>query len=96
MTDFLIYAQDKADSLHIRQAARADHLAWLKTPAPVTLLSAGPWLDNDGIMRGSLMIVEADTQNAVEDWLANDPYKAAGLTDSVTIKPYLWVIGRPQ
>jgi len=96
MTDFLIYAEDKPDSLHIRQAARADHIAWLKAPSAVKLLTAGPWLDDAGDMRGSLVIVEAESQTIVEDWLANDPYKAAGLTASVTIKPYLWAIGRPE
>jgi len=66
MTDFLIYAEDKADSLHIRQAARADHIAWLKAPSDVKLLAAGPWLDDAGDMRGSLVIVEAADQKIVE------------------------------
>ncbi|MEP1230871.1 MAG: YciI family protein [Litorimonas sp.] len=96
MTDFLIYAEDKPDSLHIRQAARADHIAWLKAPSDVKLLTAGPWLDAQGDMRGSLVIVEADTQKTVEDWLATDPYKSAGLTTNVTVKPYIWAIGRPS
>jgi len=96
MTDFLIYAEDKAGSLHIRQNARADHLAWLKAPSDVKLLSAGPWLDNEGTMRGSLVIVEADSQDVVENWLSHDPYRLAGLTKNVTIKPYMWVIGRPE
>jgi len=96
MTDFLIYAEDKPDSLHIRQEAREAHIAWLKTPSTVKLLTAGPWLDEAGQMRGSLVIVEAESKTIVEDWLANDPYKAAGLTASVIIKDYLWVIGRPK
>ncbi len=96
MTHFLIYAEDKPDSLHIRQAARAGHIAWLKAPSAVKLLMAGPWLDESGDMRGSLVIVEADSQDTVEDWLAGDPYKSAGLTKTVTIKPYLWAIGRPE
>jgi uncharacterized protein YciI len=94
--DYLIYAEDKPDSLHIRQAARADHIAWLKAPSEVSLLAAGPWLDADGEMRGSLVIVSALDQKTVEDWLARDPYKAAGLTAAVTVKPYNWVIGRPE
>lgn len=93
--EFLIYAEDKPDSLHIRQAAREDHLAWLKAPSNVKLLTAGPWLDDEGVMRGSLLIVEADNKGVVTDWLSNDPYKAAGLTAAVTVKAYKWVIGRP-
>jgi len=93
--EFIVYAEDKADSLHIRQAARDDHLAWLKTPSAVKLLVAGPWLDDEGVMRGSMLIVEADTKDIVLDWLSHDPYKAAGLTASVMVKAYKWVIGRP-
>ena len=83
--DFLIYAEDKADSLHIRQAARDDHLAWLKAPSAIRLLTAGPWLDDEGTMRGSLLIVEASDKETVQEWLSHDPYKAAGLTASVTV-----------
>lgn len=92
--EFLVYAEDKADSLHIRQAARDDHLAWLKAPSDVKLLIAGPWLDDEGVMRGSLLIVEAKDKQTVLNWLENDPYKAAGLTASVTVKAYKWVIGK--
>ena len=92
--EFIVYGEDKPDSLHIRQAARDDHLAWLKTPSDVKLLIAGPWLDDDGVMRGSLLIVEAENKQTVLDWLAHDPYKAAGLTDSVMVKTYKWVIGK--
>lgn len=95
MPDFLIYSEDKPESEALRQSARADHLGWLKAPAQVKLLSAGPWLDDAGIMRGSLVIVEAKSLKTVSDWLENDPYKAVGLTASTTVKPYLWVIGRP-
>lgn len=92
--EFIIYSEDKADSLHIRQSVRDDHLAWLKTPSDVKLLVAGPWLDDEDVMRGSLLIVEADNKEAVLNWLATDPYKAVGLTASVIVKAYKWVIGK--
>ena len=92
--EFIIYSEDKADSLHIRQAARDNHLAWLKAPSDVKLLIAGPWLDDEGVMRGSLLIVEAADKGAVLNWLASDPYKAAGLTATVMVKAYKWVIGK--
>lgn len=92
---FLVYSADKPDSLHIRQSAREAHLNWLKASSEVKLLVAGPWLDDDDIMRGSLLIVEADTKKTVLNWLSNDPYKAAGLTASVEVKAYKWVIGKP-
>lgn len=93
--EFLVYSADKPDSLHIRQSAREAHLNWLKASSEVKLLVAGPWLDDDDIMRGSLLIVEADNKKTVLNWLSNDPYRAAGLTASVEVKAYKWVIGKP-
>jgi len=93
--EFIIYSEDKENSLHIRQTAREDHLAWLKAPSDIKLLIAGPWLDDAGVMRGSLLIVEAQNKETVLNWLSHDPYKAAGLTASVMVKAYKWVIGRP-
>ncbi|NNE57010.1 MAG: YciI family protein [Hellea sp.] len=93
---FLIYTEDKADSLQIRTDNRNAHLGWLKTPDnKVSLLTAGPWLDDDGVMRGSMLIVDAETKDEVEKWLLRDPYRAAGLTGKIIIKPFIWAIGAP-
>jgi len=47
-------------------------------------------------MRGSMLIVEAEAKNDIENWLQSDPYRKAGLTASVMIKPYIWAIGSPN
>jgi len=94
---FIIYSADKPDSLHIRQANRDAHLAWLKSNNPdVSLLSAGPWLDDEEVMRGSMLIVESESKAVVEAWLENDPYKKAGLPDKVMVKAFIWAIGAPE
>ena len=93
---FIIYTEDKDDGLPVRQANRDAHIAWLKTAHDeVTLLTAGPWLDDAGTMKGSLLIVEADTRAQVEAWCESDPYKSAGLPKSIMIKAFKWVIGAP-
>ncbi len=92
---FLIYSEDKLDSLALRTENRAAHLAWLTSDSNVVVKIAGPWLDPDGIMRGSLLIVSTDNLDTVKNWLAQDPYGLAGLTAKTTIKPYNWVIGAP-
>lgn len=94
--EFIIYSEDKPNSLHIRQSVRENHLAWLKVSSDVKLRIAGPWLDDEGVMRGSLLIVEADNKQTVLNWLSTDPYKAAGLTASVIVKAYKWVIGKNE
>ncbi|MGB0907336.1 MAG: YciI family protein [Maricaulaceae bacterium] len=92
---FLIYAEDKADSLDIRKANRDAHLAFLKAGDGAQVLVAGPWLDEEGVMRGSMLIVESESRENVETWLSHDPYAKAGLTEKVIIRHYKWVIGAP-
>ena len=96
MPDFHILTEDVDDGPAIRARIRKDHLDWLKTPSPVTVLSAGPWLDDTDVMRGSVLIVKAPSREALETWMADDPYSRAGLMKSVDVRPFKLVIGRPD
>jgi len=93
---FIVYTEDRENGLPIRQANRDAHVAWLKDSSGADVLAAGPWLDNDGIMRGSLLIVETIDRSALDNWFETDPYKQAGLPSKIMIKPYKWVIGAPN
>mgnify|MGYP000029334802 FL=1 len=53
---------------------------------------AGPLVE-DGEMRGSLLVIEADDIKAANAWVATDPYKAAGLFASVEVIEWRKVIG---
>ncbi len=96
MTHFLIYTEDKADSLDVRMGAREDHLNWALNHPTVKLISAGPWLDDAGDMRGSLLIVSADSLQTVETWLEEDPYNKAGLTGFKRVRRFNWLLGAPE
>ena len=89
-------AEDVADGPAIRAATRQNHLDWLKTPSDCTVLSAGPWLDDTNAMRGSLLIVKAPSREALNLWMANDPYIKAGLPKHIDVRPFKLVIGRPD
>lgn len=63
-----------------RQAVREQHLAAIgKHVESGVLQYAGALLDEDGTMRGSLMIVDLPDQAAVRDWLADDVYSREGV-----------------
>lgn len=94
--NIIVYSTDKANSLPIRQANREAHLAWLRSDETVSVKVAGPWLDSEGEMRGSLLIVDAESLDAVKLWLSRDPYRHAGLTESTQVNAYNWVIGAPK
>jgi uncharacterized protein YciI len=83
--------RDKAGALPVRQANRDAHLAYIAETGVVA--QAGPLLDADGAMCGSLVILEVDDMAAAETWAANDPYAKAGLFDSVSLDVWKRVIG---
>jgi len=74
---FVVTAIDKPDSLALRLAVREAHFAFVRESAGVKL--GGPFLDENGEMAGSLLVVEAPDLAAIEAWHAADPYVKAGL-----------------
>lgn len=87
---FVFYGKDKENSLHVRTENRPAHVEWLQSnPIPI----AGPLLDENEDMCGSMVICEAADQAAAEALFATDPYARAGLFASFEIKPWKWVIG---
>jgi uncharacterized protein YciI len=86
---------DKPNSTELRLAHRADHLDYLRANTEA-IKSCGPFLSDDGTtMVGSMLIIEADDRGAVDDVLAKDPYRKAGLFQSVEVRGWRWVIGGP-
>ena len=46
-------------------------------------------------MCGSIVVVEAGDLAAAKALFAADPYAAAGLFETVEIRPWRWVVGAP-
>ena len=92
---FAIICLDKPGALGVRKANRDAHLAHIRDAATVSggaIVQAGPFLDADGDMCGALLIFDGDLAGA-EAWAAADPYAAAGLFQSVDIRPWKKVVG---
>ncbi|GKY86499.1 YciI family protein [Sinisalibacter aestuarii] len=87
---YAIICTDKPGALDIRKANREKHLAYLEA-SPV--FAAGPFLDQNGDMSGSLVVLDLDSRAEAEDWAANDPYAKAGLFAKVRIEQFKKVIG---
>ena len=86
-----LIAIDKSDALQIRMDNREAHLAYVAETGVVDL--AGPFLDADGNMCGSLLILNVGNMSEAETWAENDPYAKAGLFDSTTLRKWKKVIG---
>jgi uncharacterized protein YciI len=82
---------DKPGALQIRKDTRAAHLAYIEASGVVEM--AGPFLDADGQMTGSLIVLTVDSLQAGEAWAAGDPYAKAGLFATVTVTEWKKVIG---
>ncbi|MFK7836987.1 MAG: YciI family protein [Sulfitobacter sp.] len=86
-----LIAHDKPDALSIRQENRPAHLEYLKSTDLVA--QAGPLLNAEGGMIGSLIILDVEGMSAAQDWADGDPYAKAGLFASVTLTHWNRVIG---
>lgn len=89
---YAIICIDKPGALQIRLDNREAHLAHIDG-SNGAIVQAGPFLDAQDKMCGSLLIFEADDVAAAEAWAAEDPYAKAGLFESVAVRPWKRVVG---
>lgn len=96
---YMISAQDVEHSLEKRLAARPAHLARLQDLADEgRLLIAGPHpaIDSEtpgeAGFSGSLVVAEFDSLASAKAWADTDPYIAAGVYQSVVVKPFKRVL----
>ena len=82
---------DKVNALQTRLDNRAAHLTHIQATGVVEM--AGPFLDPEGQMTGSLIVLNVETLQDAKDWAAGDPYALAGLFASVDIREWKKVIG---
>ncbi|MEJ6392959.1 YciI family protein [Gymnodinialimonas sp. 2305UL16-5] len=82
---------DKPNHLKVRLENREAHLAYLE--GSDQLISAGPFLNEDGDMCGSLLVLEVDDMSDAHAFAAEDPYAKAGLFQDVRIEEWKKVIG---
>ncbi len=96
---YAIVAEDNENSLNKRLDTRSDHLARLeRLKEQGKLLVAGPCPATDSLdpgpagFTGSLIIAEFDSLEEAKAWADADPYIAAGVYKSVSVKPFKKVL----
>ena len=92
---YAITADDTPGSLEKRMAARPAHLQRLQAlQNEGRLLLAGPFPAIDSMdpgpagYSGSLIVAEFDSLETARSWANADPFVAAGVYASVTVKPF--------
>lgn len=88
---YALITTDKPGALQIRLNNRDAHLAYIAETGVVEM--AGPMLDENDSMCGSLIILEVEDMEAAKNWARNDPYAKADLFSDVRIQAWKKVIG---
>ncbi len=91
MKQYVIIARDGTDTeaLPRRMAARPAHLAGVSgLKANGHYVSAGAMLDDDGKMKGSVMILQFETDADFQQWYANEPYVQEGVWKEIEVHPF--------
>ena len=96
---YAIIATDVANSLEARMAARPAHLErlqQLKAEGRIVLAGPNPAIDSNDPgaagFSGSLIVAEFESLSAANAWAEADPYVAAGVYASVSVKPFKQVL----
>ena len=96
---YAIISEDKPDSLPRRMAARPAHLArlqQLQNAGRLVLAGPHPAIDSEDPgtagFSGSLVVAEFEDLASAQNWADADPYIAADVYASVTVKPFRKVL----
>ncbi|MFN2382530.1 MAG: YciI family protein [Guyparkeria sp.] len=98
---FLIVANDVADSGPLRAQHREAHRARLESMIEEgRILTAGPLPidhgDPDRGLSGSLIVASFDHLDAARTWAEADPFRVAGVYESVDVRPYKPLFGATE
>ena len=96
---YAIISTDVENSLEARMAARPAHLErlqQLKAQGRIVLAGPNPAIDSNDPgaagFSGSLIVAEFESLSAAKAWAEADPYVAAGVYASVSVKPFKQVL----
>lgn len=96
---YAIIAEDVADSLQLRLAARPRHLErlhLLQAQGRLVLAGPHPAIDSEDPgpagFSGSLIVAEFESLESARQWADADPYIEAGVYAKVSVKPFRRVL----
>lgn len=94
---FVVIGTDKPGSGEIRSRVRPSHREYLRAQRNVEIIAAGPTVNDDGaVMNGTFLLVAAPARQAVDEFVAGDPYQHAGLFREVMVRRFNWTLGNPS
>ncbi len=91
---YILKCLDRAEAGELRMRARVPHLEFVASRLHAFRFG-GPLLGEDGIVVGSLMILELPDEAALEEHMRKDPFFVAGLFANVEVWRSRQVVPEP-
>lgn len=88
---YVIKAYDGENMLEKRMKVRAAHLENLKT-IDGKILCGGGLLDENGNMKGSVLVLEVEDKSKLDAYLESEPYIKSGVWQKIEVDPMNVVI----
>lgn len=91
MQQYIIYARDGKDeqALDRRMEARPFHFQKASAlKAQGHFITGGAMLNEQGQMCGSMMLVQFESREQLQQWLDTEPYITAGVWQQVEVHPF--------
>jgi uncharacterized protein len=91
MLQYVIIAQDGKDeeAFDRRKTVRPIHLQGAKKlKENNNFILGGAMLNDDGNMVGSVMIVQFETEEELNEWMKHEPYITEGVWKTIELKPF--------
>ena len=82
---FIIKASDGAGKLEKRMEVRPRHLEGMQKLGD-HLICAGGLLDDEGKMKGSALILDFDSREELDDYVAHEPYVLEKVWEKIDIE----------
>ena len=82
---FIITAHDGENMLEKRMAVRSRHLEGMAKLGK-HIVCAGGLLDDEGKMKGSILILDLEDRAALDDYLKNEPYVTEHVWENIEVE----------
>ena len=91
MVQFVIRAYDGKGMLEKRMEVRPRHLEGMERIRQ-NVVCAGGLLDDEGKMKGSMLVMEFESRQELDEYLTNEPYVQEHVWEKIEVEPINVVI----
>ena len=94
---FVINAHDRKDAYERRMSVRAQHLENIsKYNENGHVICAGGMTDGEGKLIGSVLIMDFESRDQLDDYLQSEPCIKANVWEDIIVEPVNVVIANPK